>query len=85
MCQDHHYDILYRIPTKRYFYFLHPSILGKSSTTTKREIFGQADRKGERGEGGLAETNCENVDPFLSFVKWPNNPKYDNSLNKIHK
>ena len=26
----------------------------------------------------LTASICENFDPFLSFIKWQNNPKYDN-------
>ena len=48
---------------------------------------GQADHFG--GEGGsphpsLTKTICENVDPFLSFIKQQNNPKYDNLSRIFH-
>jgi hypothetical protein len=40
-------------------------------------------KKKELGKS-LTETICENLDPFLSFMKWQNNPRYGNLSRNFH-
>ena len=47
------------------------SILDKLANFKNIDRFGVG---GRSPPSSLTETICENVDPFLSFIKWQNNP-----------
>ena len=54
------------------------SILDKLANFKNIDRFGVG---GRSPPSSLTETICENVDPFLSFIKLQNNPKYGNLSN----
>ena len=61
---------------------LHQWLQGRRKKYVKS---GQADQRGGGSPpSSLTETICENFDPFLSFIKWKNNPKYGNLSRKFH-
>ena len=61
---------------------------GSGKASKKLGKSGQADRF--EGEGGSTPppsrtaSICESFDQFLSFIKWQNNPKYDNLSRIFH-
>ena len=57
------------------------SILNKLANFKNIDRFGVG---GRSPPSSLTETICENVDPFLSFIKWQNNPKYGNVSRNFH-